>query len=168
MTTTPDPPTERARSVAVQLEQENARLTADTQRAERRLSTARAWRSVAQADAERLRQQNAQHLATEAALRFLHYRREWDTFKDMQTFGQSVFPDQCNHCRTAWPCATASALQGAPEATPPTVVTTAQLSAMHAHIVERTGRGMDPSIVRAAAEAAGLTWDARASLGAPQ
>jgi hypothetical protein len=43
----------------------------------------------------------------------LHTRRPWSTILDSVEFDQQEFPDQCNHCRQAWPCATVRAVQDA-------------------------------------------------------
>ena len=44
-------------------------------------------------------------------VRALHHQRPWGT-SDIITFGQSVFPDQCDACRGTWPCSTVRALDG--------------------------------------------------------
>lgn len=56
----------------------------------------------------------AEALARVAAL---HSRRPWDLSKDMVTFGQTEFPNLCDHCRVAWPCETQLAI-GAPAPAP--------------------------------------------------
>ena len=42
----------------------------------------------------------------------LHHPRPWRG-GDFVHFGQSEFPDLCEHCRVSWPCATASVIGGA-------------------------------------------------------
>jgi|GEM_PF-5092831 len=39
------------------------------------------------------------------AIRALHRRRPW-RLGDFVTFGQTEFPDLCDHCRSTWPCST--------------------------------------------------------------
>ena len=48
--------------------------------------------------------------ALEAVLK-LHYRREWSQWSgDFMYFGQTEFPDLCDHCRRAYPCETVTAI----------------------------------------------------------
>lgn len=46
-----------------------------------------------------------------AAVAVLHYRRP-HRLGDFVHFGQTEFPDLCNHCGTPYPCATAAAMSG--------------------------------------------------------
>lgn len=54
---------------------------------------------------------SAEAEAAVARVAALHQRRRWDWTRDMMTFGQTEFPDQCTAwgCRE-WPCATVQAL----------------------------------------------------------
>ena len=45
-----------------------------------------------------------------ANLLALHRRRPHEPF-DFITFGQTEFPDLCDHCRRRWPCETAAIIE---------------------------------------------------------
>lgn len=62
---------------------------------------------VALADAEIKRAE-----AKVARVEGLHFRRPWDFLRDSVTFGQTQYPDLCDHCRSNWPCPTLAALKG--------------------------------------------------------
>jgi hypothetical protein len=47
-------------------------------------------------------------------VRELHVRRPWHWARDSVTFGQSDYPDRCDHCHRDWPCETATALDAEP------------------------------------------------------
>ena len=50
-------------------------------------------------------------------LRDLHFRRAGDWLKDGQSFGQTTWADQCDHCMVDWPCATVAILDVADRVT---------------------------------------------------
>lgn len=54
----------------------------------------------------------AMRKALEAVLA-IHHQRPWEALKDSMYFGQAEFPDQCDHCRRAYPCTTVDALTAA-------------------------------------------------------
>lgn len=49
-------------------------------------------------------------------VRALHFRRPWSVWGDFTHFGQTEFPDLCDHCRRAYPCETIQALEAEDEA----------------------------------------------------
>jgi hypothetical protein len=49
--------------------------------------------------------------AAVARVRTLHFQRPWQAWGDFTHFGQTEFPDLCDHCRRAYPCETIQALE---------------------------------------------------------
>ena len=59
------------------------------------------------------------------AVKALHSQRPFDLSKDSVYFGQTTYPDKCDHCRVPWPCATIKAIE--PDAVAPSPKTAHEL-----------------------------------------
>lgn len=69
------------------------------------------WNLASAKRAYRAQQEVAEEFAEQLrAIQSLHSRRPWQHGKDPIHFGQTVFPDLCDHDRETWPCATARAI----------------------------------------------------------